>query len=76
MSSDRSSNKSVKIDFSKLNYEEKLIAECISIYKNISIDQLAKKINKDINQISPILTMLELDDVIEQLPGNKFCVKN
>jgi DNA processing protein len=68
--------KQAKLDFSKLDYEEKLIAECINKYKNISIDELSIKMNKAINQISPILTMLELDDVIEQLPGNKFCVKN
>jgi len=67
--------KQVKIDLSKLNFKEKLITECINKNKGISIDELSKTINIAVNKISPILTMLELDDVIEQLPGNKFCVK-
>jgi len=63
-------------DFSKLNHHDKHIAECINHHKNITIDELSKILKINVNQILPILTMLELDDVIEQVPGNKFRVKN
>lgn len=43
--------------------------------KPIHINDICKTLNKDIAQISPILTMMELEEYIEQLPGNQFKVK-
>lgn len=43
--------------------------------KTIHINDICKILNQDISQITPILTMLELEEYIEQLPGNQFKVK-
>lgn len=41
----------------------------------IHINDICKISNQTISQITPILTMLELEEFIEQLPGNQFKVK-
>ena len=38
----------------------------------ISIEVLSRKVNKNMNEINSILTMLELKGAIEQLPGKTF----
>ena len=41
----------------------------------ININDICKKTGKNISQITHILTILELEEYIEQLPGNEFIVK-
>ena len=43
--------------------------------KPIQINDICRTLKKDISQITPILTMMELEEYIEQLPGNQFKVK-
>lgn len=63
-----------------LNKKTAIPKEYESIYKVIQpkpihINDICKISNQDISQITPILTMLELEEYIEQLPGNQFKVK-
>lgn len=51
--------------------------EYLPVYKNITenpinIDELCKKTKMEISQVNYILTMLELEGYIEQLPGKNF----
>lgn len=78
------SEESIKLnqnDFVKNNKKMQDIDEkYISIYKIISegpihINDICKKENKNISQISPILTMLELQGYIEQITSNQFKIK-
>lgn len=53
-------------------YEE--IYKIVEI-KPIYINDICKRLNKNIAQISSILTMMEIEGYIEQLPGNQFKIK-
>ena len=41
----------------------------------LSINTLSKKVNKDLSSLQSTLTMMELEEYLEQLPGNKFKIK-
>lgn len=43
--------------------------------KQVHINDICKISKKDISQITPILTMLEIEGYIEQLVGNQFKIK-
>ena len=43
--------------------------------KQVHINEICKISKKDISQITPILTMLEIEGYIEQLVGNQFKIK-
>ena len=43
--------------------------------KQVNINDICKISKKDISQITPILTMLEIEGYIEQLVGNQFKIK-
>ena len=58
----------------QMNKEQKQIYELIS-KTPIHINDICKKTGKNIQEISQILTMLELEELIVQLPGNEFKVK-
>lgn len=78
------SEKSMKLnknDITKNNKRNLNIDEqYMTIYKIISegpihINDICKKENKDISQITPILTMLELQGHIQQIAANQFKIK-
>ena len=73
----------LKIDISKQFYEEKeneiinVPKEYKQVYKfiaktPINIDELCKKTKLDVGSVNYILTMLELEGFIKQLPGKNF----
>ena len=41
----------------------------------MSSEELAIKLNKNIDEINSILTMMEIDGYIKRLPGNNFTKK-
>ena len=44
--------------------------------KQIHINEICKILKKDVSQIMPILTILEIEGYIEQLVGNEFKIKD
>lgn len=64
----------------ELSKKKKVLKEYELIYKTIEqgpihINDICKILNQDISQVTPILTMLEIEEYIEQLPGNQFKIK-
>ena len=62
----------------KLNFE--IEEENLEIYKCLNeipkdIEEISQNLNKPINEVSYKLTLLELQGVIEELPGKKFKIK-
>ncbi len=57
-----------------LNDELKRVYEII-LETPININNICKITKKGISEITPILTMLEIEGYIEQLPGNEFKIK-
>lgn len=51
--------------------EEKLVYDCIS-FEPITVDNLAVKLNINLQKIQYILTMLELKEYIQRLPGQRY----
>ena len=78
------SEESIKLNQNNISKNNKEILKIdeqyISIYKIISegpihINDICKKENKNISQITPILTMLELQGHIQQISSNQFKIK-
>lgn len=66
-----SKNNSVfKVDNSCINEEYRNVYECLD--EDIHIDEIAKKLEMDVNKVSYQLMMLELDDKVLSLPGGYF----
>ena len=63
------------------NKEKKQVKEEYkSVYNALSnnpvhVNQIAKSANMNISEVNTILTMLELEELIEQLPGNEYKLK-
>ena len=62
----------------KLNFE--IEEENLEIYKCLNkipkdVEEISQNLNKPINEVSYKLTLLELQGVIEELPGKKFKIK-
>jgi len=58
-----------------ISEEYKEIFDIINNEKEIHINDIAKKLKLDINEISYKLMMLELEDKIVSLPGNNYRIK-
>lgn len=41
-----------------------------------TLDIIAKRANKNVSTISAILTLMEMDGIIQKFPGGRFCRKN
>ncbi len=54
--------------------EERIIAECL-ILKELHIDNLAAKTGLTIQEVNSLLIMMELDGIIEQMPGKIYKLK-
>lgn len=66
-------NKQIKIDIINIPEEYMPIYKYISV-QPINIDELCKKTKLEISKVNYILTMLELEGFIEQLPGKFFVI--
>lgn len=73
-SQDNEKTISKKTSTKEVPQEYKEIYDQIAI-KPAHINDICKASKKTIQEITPILTMLELEELIEQLPGNKFKIK-
>ncbi len=58
--------------FIELTEEEQIIYDILQKEKNIHIDLLAMKANKNINKISPLLLSMEFKGIIKCIPGNIY----
>lgn len=65
---------SIKIQSEKLPKEYSEIYQIIKEHE-IHINDLCKKSKKTIQELTPILTILEIEDYITSLPGNQFKIK-
>lgn len=65
---------SIKIQSEKLPKEYNEIYQIIKEHE-ININDLSKKSRKTIQELTPILTMLEIEDYIISLHGNQFKIK-
>lgn len=63
-----------KKDTKKIPKEYKFIYDIIK-ENQLNINEICKITNMNITQISGILTMMEIEELIEQLPGNQFKIK-
>lgn len=74
-------NKKKTKEKSKTKKEDlKIEEENLEIYKFLNkdpktIDEIARALNKPINEITYKLSLLELEGAIEELPGKKFRIK-
>jgi DNA processing protein len=60
----------------KLNpIEQKVLSIIESSQTGITLDMIVYKMNSDIANIAPIILTLELNDLIESLPGQAFMIK-
>lgn len=64
----------IKKDTKIIPKEYKFIYDIIK-ERQLHINEICKISNKNITQISGILTMMEIEDLIEQLPGNQYKIK-
>ena len=62
----------VKKESDSINKEYKDIYNCLDNEKAIHINEISKKLNLNINEVSYKLMMLELEDKIVSLPGNNY----
>ena len=51
---------------------EKYLDIYLSLEKSLSREEIAQKINKNIRQVNELLTMMEIEGLIEQTVGNMF----
>lgn len=64
--------KNIKIDTCSVSEEYKVVYNVLDSEKSININDIAKMLKLDINEVSYKLMMLELEDKIVALPGNNF----
>ena len=64
--------KKLKKESNSVNKEYKEIYNCLDNEKVIHINEISKKLNLSINEVSYKLMMLELQDKIVSLPGNNY----
>ena len=64
--------KKLKKESNSVNEEYKDIYNCLDNEKAIHINEISKKLNLSINEVSYKLMMLELQDKIVSLPGNNY----
>lgn len=64
--------KNIKIDTCSVSEEYKAVYNILDSEKSININDIAKILKLDINEVSYKLMMLELEDKIVALPGNNF----
>lgn len=57
-----------------LSSEEEEILSILSSYP-MHLEELALKLNKPVSQLLPLLTQMEMEGLIESLPGKFFCKK-
>ena len=62
----------VKKESDSINKEYKDIYNCLDNEKAIHINEISKRLNLNINEVSYKLMMLELEDKIVSLPGNNY----
>ena len=55
----------VVTDFSKIS---RLLEQ------EMTSEEIAKKINKDISEVNSMLTIMEIEGTIEQVPGNSYVI--
>jgi len=69
--------KQQKIQFSEISLtnEEKEVVDILRQFTKIHIDQLAIKLNKTVSAVLVIMFNLEMNGIIEQLPGNFYALK-
>ena len=65
----------IKIDKNEICEEYKDVYNILDKENSIHINEIVKKVNLDINEITYKLMMLELEDKIVSLPGNNFKIK-
>lgn len=65
-------SKKLKRENNSINQEYKEIYNCLENEKPTHINEIAKKLNLSINEVSYKLMMLELEDKIVSLPGNNY----
>lgn len=58
-----------------VNKEYREIYNCLNEKRTTHINEIAKKLNLNINEVSYKLMMLELEDKIVSLPGNNYKIK-
>ena len=68
------------LNYDEFNNEIEIDGKYKEIYENIStipetVDEIAKRANKTIQETNEILFMLEVDGFIKSMPGNKYVVK-
>ena len=58
--------------FDEEEIPEKYLDIYLSLEKPLSREEIAQKINKNIRQVNELLTMMEIEGLIEQTVGNMF----
>ena len=58
--------------FDEEEIPEKYLDIYLSLEKPLSREEIAQKINKNIRQVNELLTMMEIEGLIEQTAGNMF----
>ena len=70
------SNEDEKINIAKKVAEKVKDGEVIGFGSGstsfLTIKEIAKKINKDISEVNSMLTIMEIEGTIEQVPGNYY----
>ncbi len=61
--------------FNQLSTEEQRIVSCIFNEKMIHIDDLSNKVNMGVSDLLPLLLMLEFQNVVVCMPGNRYKLK-
>jgi predicted Rossmann fold nucleotide-binding protein DprA/Smf involved in DNA uptake len=61
--------------FNQLSAQEQRIVTCIFNEKMIHIDDLSSKVNIGISDLLPLLLMLEFQNVVVCMPGNRYKLK-
>lgn len=64
--------KKLKRENNSINEEYKEIYNCLENERTTHINEIVKKLNLSINEVSHKLMMLELEDKIVSLPGNNY----
>lgn len=67
--------KNIKIEKEEICEEYRDVYNVLDKENSIHINEIVKKVNSNINEITYKLMMLELDDKIVSLPGNNFKIK-
>lgn len=61
--------------FNELSPTDQSIVKCIYEEKSIHIDLLAEKVNIEVGNLLPLLLMLEFQNIVVCLPGNRYQLK-